>query len=195
MGYSTLKAALDAVVKTNGQQQITGSNLNGVMTTLLKGVDVLDRANPADTSGMNKVVLDKSKTFAEQVTGTNTIYEIRDAFDLGGDTITIPDGCILYFNGGLISNGVVNGEKTRIQSTINTIFGADLTFGGTWDVEILFPQWFGAKGDGTADCADAFQRSIDSPISLHIVVIPGTYRFNSGIIPFSWFVNNNTTII
>ena len=37
MGYSTLKAALDAVVKTNGRQEITGANLNGVMTTLLQG--------------------------------------------------------------------------------------------------------------------------------------------------------------
>ena len=112
MGYSTLKAALDAVVKTNGRQEITGANLNGVMTTLLQGVDVLDRANPADTSGMNKVVLDKGKTFAEQVTGTNTIYEIRDGFTLN-EPVTIPSGCVLHFNGGYVSGGSIalNGAK------------------------------------------------------------------------------------
>lgn len=108
MGYSTLKAALDAVVRTNGQQQITGANLNGVMTTILQGVDILDRANPADTSGMGYVVLQKNKTFAEQVSATNTIYEIRDTFDLGGNSVTIPTGSVLHFNGGRINNGSVD---------------------------------------------------------------------------------------
>lgn len=121
MGYSTLKAALDAVVKTNGRQQITGSNLNGVMTTILQGVDVMDRANPADTSGMNHVVLKKNKTFAEQVTGSDTIYEIRDDFDLGGSTFSLPNNVFLKFAGGRIFNGVLQGSLLNEEFDLRDI--------------------------------------------------------------------------
>ena len=142
MGYSTLKAALDAVVKTNGRQQITGSNLNGVMTTILQGVDLLDRANPADTSGKNCVVLKKNKTFAEQVTGANTIYEIRDNFDLGGASVAILAGCILKFNGGKVSNGTITGNNTQIDSCGCLYFIDGVTFDGSWANSETSSEWF-----------------------------------------------------
>lgn len=43
----------------------------------------------------------------------HTIYEIKYDFDLNGGTIQIPQHCILYFNGGTISNGTIdlNGAK------------------------------------------------------------------------------------
>lgn len=64
-----------------------------------------DSQNP---NGMGYLVLEKDKTFASQVTETNTIYEIRYDFSLGGVTVTIPSGCVLKFNGGTISNGTIN---------------------------------------------------------------------------------------
>lgn len=165
MGYTTLKAALDAVVKTNGQQQITGANLNGVMTRILQGVDILDRANPADTSGMNKVVLDKSKTFAEQVTATNTIYEIRDSFELGS-SVTIPAGCVLYFKGGKISGGLLNLNGAILSGDVMILsdpaWNENNEFAeGYKPANLCLPvSWFGAKGDGSSDDAPAIQRAI-----------------------------------
>lgn len=38
----------------------------------------------------------------------NTIYELRYAFDLAGLNITLPSNCILKFDGGTISNGVLD---------------------------------------------------------------------------------------
>lgn len=38
----------------------------------------------------------------------NTIYELRYAFDLAGLNITLPSNCILKFDGGIISNGVLD---------------------------------------------------------------------------------------
>lgn len=46
---------------------------------------------------------------------SNTVYEIRYDFDLNGVTLIIPDNCLLKFNGGSISNGVLNGNNTKIQ--------------------------------------------------------------------------------
>jgi hypothetical protein len=58
--------------------------------------------------GMGYVILRKNKTFAEQVKKSNTIYEIRYDFDLGGATITMPEGCELKFEGGSLMNGTIN---------------------------------------------------------------------------------------
>ena len=56
--------------------------------------------NSSTPDGLGYVILRKNKTFAQQVTATNTVYEIRYDFDLGATSVTIPAGCILKFNGG-----------------------------------------------------------------------------------------------
>lgn len=56
--------------------------------------------------GMGYVILRKDKTFAEQVTKANTIYEVRYDFDLGDKVISLPPGSILKYNGGSIENGI-----------------------------------------------------------------------------------------
>ena len=66
-----------------------------------------DRVNGVNTSGMNYVILRKNKTFAEQVVSTNTIYEIRDEFSLVAN-FSLPQSCILKFNGGKILGGGFN---------------------------------------------------------------------------------------
>lgn len=65
------------------------------------------------TDGMKSKVLkpykssDSTTTFANQVTTTNTVYIIRYNYNLSGQTFTIPEGCILYFDGGSIRNGTI----------------------------------------------------------------------------------------
>ena len=76
---------------------------------------LLKLANRSAINGMGYVILRKDKTFAEQVTQPNTIYEILYDFDLNSQGVTMKQGCILSFNGGSISNGVLtfNGTKVR----------------------------------------------------------------------------------
>ena len=71
-------------------------------------------ADRGSTDGMGYVILRKNKTFAEQVTKENTIYEIRYDFDLNGATITIPEGCTLDFQGGSLQNGTLIGNNTLV---------------------------------------------------------------------------------
>lgn len=63
--------------------------------------------NRSSLNGMGYVILRKDKTFAEQVTEANTIYEIRYDFDLRGESVTIPENCVLKFEGGSLSNGKI----------------------------------------------------------------------------------------
>ena len=182
MGYSTLKAALDAVVKTNGRQEITGSNLNGVMTSILQGVDILDRANPADTSGLNHVVLKKNLTFAEQVTGTNTIYEIRDSFNLGGGSVVIPDGCLLKFNGGKLTNGGLSGNKFLVDSDSCCFSG--ITFLSDY-VGVIHSRWFVhtdklSKQNALVDCSTYLQDWVNCG-SRNLYLDAGLYYVGSTI--------------
>ena len=63
---------------------------------------------------MGYVILRKNKTFAEQVTKTNTIYEIRYDFDLGGESVTIPEDCVLKFVRNWPVSALSFGQKKRV---------------------------------------------------------------------------------
>ena len=117
---------------------------------------------------MGYVVLDKDKTFAEQVTQGNAIYEIRYDFDLGGKAIPIPKGSIFDFKGGSIGNGELlisntaayNYDSLYIQAPAYRIFQENLDISGEFASDRISIEWFGAIGDGKTDCTDAFRRAL-----------------------------------
>jgi hypothetical protein len=91
--------------------------------------------------GMGYVILRKDKTFAEQLTKTNTVYEIRYDFDLDGESVTIPSGCVLKFEGGSLTNGILIGDGTTIQAPQVSIF-SDIAISGSWNISEIYSVWF-----------------------------------------------------
>ena len=137
-----------------------------------------DRDN---TNGIGYVILRKNKSFAEQVTKENTIYEIRYEFDLRGAEVAIPEGCVLKFEGGKINNGTIKGDNTAIESALLHIFSLDTNLKGKFSIDSIKPEWFGAIADydidtniGT-DNTSYIQKAIDVANVL-----------NGGIIKFSF---------
>lgn len=65
--------------------------------------------------GLGYKILRSDKTFAEQITDPYTIYEVRYDFDLGGETLTLPNNITLRYAGGVLKNGSVKG------SSLNTV--------------------------------------------------------------------------
>ena len=113
-------------------------------------------------NGMGYVILRKNKSFAEQITQENTIYEIRYDYNLEGATITLPSNCYLDFKGGKIKNGKI------IGGLIN---------------DVIFPEWFGAEGDGISDDSAAFQNAISSIEGLgKTIVLSQTYYIKTPLI-------------
>lgn len=55
-----------------------------------------------DGYGRGYTILREGTPIEAQITKANTIYEIRYDFDLSGKTLTMPEGCILRYNGGAI---------------------------------------------------------------------------------------------
>lgn len=100
--------------------------------------------NRPSAHGMGYVVLDKDKTFAEQVTQENTIYEIRYDFDLGGgaDPIQIPAGCVLKFEGGSLKNGTIECQGTFISNGCKSQIFDSVELVGTVANDELFLSWW-----------------------------------------------------
>ena len=104
----------------------------------------------------------------------------------------MPEGCIIEFQGGSLTNGIISGNKTCIISSLDYIF-KDLKLDGTWNIECVYPEWFGAKGDysgsdfdnGTgSDDSEAFSLAIENAKSMHVNVLqlsPKAYYISTSI--------------
>lgn len=67
----------------------------------------------------------------------HTIYEIRYDFDLQGQTVTLPEGCVLLFKGGTINNGTVVCNYTDIIGINKFEDGGTATFSGSFNKGLM----------------------------------------------------------
>lgn len=108
--------------------------------TLINGLLKLKDRDSHDGKGY--VILRLDKSFAEQVTINNTIYEIRYDFDLDGKSVTIPAGCVLEFEGGSLSNGTISADASlTIRDDGRKIFD-DIKFVGACIFNNVYVSWF-----------------------------------------------------
>lgn len=121
--------------------------------------------NPTAYSGMGRKKLRKNmingvNTLTQNMLNKqNTIYVIQYDFDLQGETLTIPEGCTLDFQGGSFSNGSVIGNNTKIKVELVKIFSLDINLSGNWNVTEAYPEWFGAKTNIYADQSEYIIKS------------------------------------
>ena len=127
--------------------------------------------------GMGRIILRKSKSFAEQLVQTNTVYEIRYDFDLNEGEVTVPEGCVLDFQGGKLSNGVLNGNNTIISSQLVKVFD-NVVLGGTYSGS-GYPEWFGTIADKRSFCLIESMTLLYNVYN-HIELQEGTYYAHSG---------------
>ncbi len=107
----------------------------------------------------------------------NCIWEIRDVHDIGYAEITLPINVTLYFTGGRIDKAAsIDGNNTKIQAGMMQIFDAATVTGftGTWIIDRVYPQWWGAIGDGIADDELAIQSALN--FGGVVCLVDGTYN-------------------
>lgn len=135
-----------------------------------------DRAyNPEDFSGLGRIILRKNIVevedpiygkvknnilYQDMFTQSNTIYEIRYDFDLGGKEITIPEGCVLDFQGGSFSNGAVCGNRTIVKSSSTLIFST-IKIKSSWNIKEVYSDWFDFDVNGDIDCSSNIENCIN----------------------------------
>ena len=68
------------------------------------------------------IILDPQLPIASQITIPNSIYVISDVMDLHNAVLSdLPLNCTFRFVGGLIKNGVIYGNNTRIDNPFNSV--------------------------------------------------------------------------
>lgn len=147
-----------------------------------------DRLYTSNSLGYNIIRSDFDFTNISSVY-SNSIWEIREAFDLSGNTLIVPENVTIKFNGGKFSNGTITGDATKIDSGNQAIFDLDIIINGSWDLENNSIKWFGAIGDGVVDDTLAVQNFfnvLEGSTNLgntEVNISKGDYVISSTIIP------------
>lgn len=149
--------------------------INGNVTNAADEEDITSEDNllklkdRSALNGMGYVILRMDKSFAEQVTKANTIYEIRYDFDLEGATLELEDNIVLRFDGGIIRNGVINANVLTIDAADFKIFD-NMQFRGNCIYNTFHLDWFVANRNTLL----TFNNPLDSTIEVQAA-------FNSGV--------------
>lgn len=72
----------------------------------------------------------------------NSFYIIKYCHNLNAKSISVPENSVLYFMGGMLSNGTLRGNNTFIKGNTYHIFDEDLDIGGTWNINHISSNLF-----------------------------------------------------
>lgn len=155
-------------------QQIIDENLNREQNDINQEIVGTVPYNSTNPNGMGRVVLKKNDNFKKVVeaqTKGNTIFVIKYNFSLNDDEVTIPENCILEFNGGSISNGTIIVSDFYIEAGNVRIF-KNIKFHNPHREHYAIKNkhisalWFGIVNDnGITDQTDLFTVALKAAIS------------------------------
>lgn len=130
--------------------------------------DLVGIRNSSD--GIGFLIFKESMIQNGVLSQADTIYEIRYNHDLGGATLTIPDGCVLKFSGGSFINGTLVGTNTKIDAPFVRIFGDNLSLAGTWTLDKFPVSWYGGEvNDSSIDISAVISKILEQ----FVTIFPG----------------------
>ena len=126
------------------------------------------------TNGLGYKILRMGVSLADQL-AEDTIFEIRYDFDLNSETVIVPSGCVLYFNGGCLKNGTLTLDNTAIMGLPGCLSNVELS--GTCANTVFETDWLNIDKTGETVCTKSIQSAFD-------IGCPEV-RFGSGIYAFN----------
>ena len=139
-----------------------------------------------DVLSKGYIILNSKRDFVSQLNDDETIYEIRDFFDLNGETITLLKNCVLKFEGGMLANGTIIGNGVTIEAPLVRIFSDNITLKGDFNCD-FYPEWFGAvtyDNETEIDNAPAFNNAVTQIYRMngaHDLILTGAYLIRDTI--------------
>ena len=98
-----------------------GSKIN----VAVRGISMSDA-----TSVFKTKVLKAQISLSDQITAADTKYVIKWNFDMHGEELTIPNNCILDFDGGQLLNGTIHWNDTKVLNRYRYAILVDVTEDG-----------------------------------------------------------------
>lgn len=142
------------VTNNPDEEDISTRNIGGKEVLSFNNRDY----NPLSFSGKGYKILRKNLHLVEgtwkniltqdMINEPNTVYEIRYDFDLDGEEITIKENCVLSFNGGMLINGKIIGNKTRLS---NFVKFNNITIDGIFENEFCKTSYYTDNTDKNVD--------------------------------------------
>ena len=142
-----------------------------------------------DFSGLGRVYLRKNlQTLTDPNTGEtrlinyltqtmvgkeNVIYHIQYDYNLNGQTIIIPEGCVLLFEGGSISNGTINFSNILLSGDIKI----NTEILGSLKNNKIEVNWFNVDNTGSIDSTNIINKILEISSGKE-VIFNGTYKVN-----------------
>lgn len=75
-------------------------------------------------------------------------FTVNKAYSLLNDTIVLPKGFKLIFDGGSLDDGVIVGNESSIEVVGNKpVLGLEITIKGTWNQKEVYDKWFAFNKD------------------------------------------------
>ena len=146
--------------------------------------------NPDSTDFDQVRIISNSTNLVTNVSYSDKVYKIVGNIDLDGGELTIASGSTLDFQGGSFSNGTIVGHNTKIITGLQKIFDTNVIFSGTWTLEAMYPQWFGAVGNDINDDTMSFKSMFSAfkamkakilvPVGIYKITEPITVSYNDG---------------
>ena len=137
----------ETLASTLGDIEISRTEQYDIAANLTDRTADIDQQT-SEVKALGYKIINPNQPFTSQVVDANTIYEVRDFFDLSGTeqepaTVIIPANCKLRFEGGMLGGEfcTLQGNNTLIES--NTVcIQKGIKIAGTWGNDVVYSKWF-----------------------------------------------------
>ena len=133
-----------------------------------------------------------STTFAEE----NKRYNITVPVELSsGTTYTVGSGSVIHFymDGKFTGSGTLQLNNTQIEAPKKRVFDDTVNIAGLMRCDAVYPEWFGAVGDGVTDDATAINKAIYNAGHMPVVLTAEKYLVKSTITMVECWPNTGVT--
>lgn len=149
------------------------------------------------TQVSDNVTIDESTqltttTFAEE----NKRYNITVPVELSsGTTYTVGSGSVIHFymDGKFTGSGTLQLNNTQIEAPKKRVFDDTVNIAGLMRCDAVYPEWFGAVGDGVTDDATAINKAIYNAGHMPVVLTAEKYLVKSTITMVECWPNTGVT--